>query len=138
MGNERQKMTPYQRRLVNIGIVIQFYLAAIGHVVVWGMMYRSLQRTVDPNNEGLFITEIFVYTGIPISFGILIAVYIFYRILLAYASLETALSWMIGLNLIHSVIMFPFYVTPLRLAIPTILYCLAYRGCRKERVEEPE
>ena len=28
MGSERQKMTPYQRRLVNIGIVIQFYLAA--------------------------------------------------------------------------------------------------------------
>ena len=139
MGNERQKMTPRQQRLVNIGIVIQFYLAAIGHFVVWGMMYHSLQHTVDPNNEGLFITEILVYTGIPVSFGILVAVYVLYRLLLAFTRSETALSWMITLNLIHSIIAFPlWFIAPIRLAIPTILYCLAYRDCRKERVEEPE
>jgi len=139
MGNKMQKMTPYQRRLVNIGIVIQFYLAAIGHFVVWGMMYHSLQHPFEnPNDDTRFVVEIFVHTGIPISFGILVAVYVLYRLLLAFTRSETALSWMITLNLIHSGIMFIFCVTPIRLAIPTILYCLAYRDNRKERVEEPE
>ena len=134
------KISPYQRRLVNIGIVIQFYLAAIGHFVVWGMMYHSLQRPfANSNDDTRFVVEIFVHTGIPISFGILVAVYIFYRLLLAFTKLETALGWMITLNLIHSGIMLPFwFIVPLRLAIPTILYCFAYRDCRKERAEEPE
>lgn len=120
--------TPYEHRLVYIGIVIQFYVAAFGHLVLWIKMFHELRLPPEPNDEGRFITEIFVYQGIPVSFGVLVAVYILFRLLLALTRFQTALGWMIGLNIFHSIIMFFAVITPLRLLIPTILYAVAYRS----------
>ena len=142
MSNERISPTPAQQRLVNIGVLIQFHLAAIGHLVVWLWMLITVIRTPTPIHlsdagyDSWFIASIFVGTGIPISFGILVAVYILFRCLLAYANLGTALTVMITFNVLHASIMglvglglIPlFLIVPLRLAIPTILYYCALRS----------
>jgi len=134
--------TPAQQRLVNIGMLIQFHLAAIGHVVTWLHMYHSLLHPTIPEGwtyeqwymEGGFIIETFVYTGLPISFGILVAVYITFRLLLAHANFGTALAIMISLNVLHAGIMgligigtgiILFCIVPVRLAIPIVLYSVA-------------
>ncbi len=118
--------TTRQQRLLNIGMVLQFHLAAVGHVLLWLVMFFSLSYD-GPYNPDNFITEIFVSTGIPISFGVLVAVYIFFRILLTKADFAKALKVMIIFNLLHSIIMSIFLITPLRLLIPTILYAFALR-----------
>ena len=140
---EKRLPTPDQRRLVNIGMAIQFHLAALGHLAVWlWMLYGLLHPTIPEDwtyeewyREGGFITEIFVYQGIPFSFGVLVVVYILFRLLLAFADFAAALATMIKLNVVHaSVLGFAalvsgaplFGVTPLRLAIPIVLYSMAY------------
>lgn len=123
--------TPYQKRLVNIAFVIQFYLAALGHLAMWCYMYWSLFQPSPPDDiydEGKFVTEIFVYQGIPISFGFLVAVYILFRCLLAYTGFSTALKWMIGLDVVHSILLLGVVITPVRLLIPIILYSVAFRS----------
>ena len=125
--------TPAQRRLVNIGMFVQFHLAAIGHLVVWLWMFYSLLYPTIPAGwtyeewygEGGFIIEIFVYQGIPLSFGILVAVYILFRCLLAYANFGTALVVMITLDILHALIMCFTIIVPVRLAIPMVLYSKA-------------
>ena len=134
MLKERVPPTLGQRRLVNVGMFIQFHLAALGHLVVWGAMLYSLLYPTIPEGwtykewymEGGFITEIFVYQGIPISFGILIAVYILFRCLLAYAQFETALFVMIFLDVVHALFMCWTIIVPARLAIPIVLYSMAW------------
>ena len=128
MSNDRISPTPAQRRLVNIGMFIQFHLAAIGHVVVWVMMFYELhfrQHPEDWYREGGFITEIFVYQGIPISLGILVAVYILFRCLLAYAKFGTALKAMITFDVLHALLLCFTIIVPARLAIPIVLYSIA-------------
>jgi hypothetical protein len=134
--------TPVQLRLVNIGMFIQFHLAAIGHVVVWLWMLHSFQNPKIPDGwtyeewyrEGGFIIEIFVYQGIPFSFGILVAVYCFFRGLLIHANFGTALVIMIVFNVLHATLFglaavglgAPlFLIVPARLAIPIVLYAIA-------------
>jgi len=141
MSTERIPPTPAQRRLVNIGMLIQFHLAAIGHVIMWIMLFRELHEPPPEGwtyeewyMEGGFITEAFVYQGIPLSFGILVAVYILFRLLLAYANFGIALAIMIVLDVFHAGIMgligigtgfILFYIVPIRLAIPIVLYSIA-------------
>ena len=150
LGN-RVLPTPAQRRLVNIGMVIQFHLAAIGHLVVWLQMLHKLHNPKIPEgwtyeqwyNEGGFITEIFVYQGIPISFGILVAVYILFRCLLAYADFGSVLVFMIAFNVIHALLLCFTIIVPARLAIPIVLYSIAlyhyYRHCiNLETQSEPQ
>ncbi len=132
MKNDIPLPTPYQKRLVDIAFVIQFHLTALGHLAVWCFMYRELLRIPHVPDEGRFIVEIFVYTGIPISFGVLVAVYILFRCLLAYAKFTTAMTAMICLNMLHAVVMFAAIITPLRLLIPTVLYGIACYSYRKE------
>jgi len=133
MTERRFPPTPAQQRLVNIGMLIQFHLAAIGHLAMWVWMYCELLRT-DPTNEGYVIFQVFVCLGIPISFGILVAVYILFRCLLAYANFGIALAIMISLNVLHAGFMglvglgtgaYPIFIVPVRLAIPIILYSFA-------------
>ena len=133
MTQERIPPTPAQQRLVNIGLLIQFHLAAVGHFVVWVYMFYSLLQPPIPEGwtyeqwygEIGFITEIFVYQGIPISFGILVAVYILFRCLLAYANFGTALTIMIVIDVFHALIMCLTIFVPARLAIPIVLYSIA-------------
>ena len=137
MANEKaHPPTANQKRLVDIAFVIQFYLAALGHLALWCFMYRELLRIppvpLGEPDEGRFIVEIFVYQGIPISFGVLVAVYIVFRCLLAYAKFTTAMWSMIVWNIFHSVVMCFTYIVPIRLAIPTILYIIALRSYNRD------
>ena len=127
MSTERIPPTPAQQRRVNIGMLIQFHLAAIGHIALWVLMFTYLLYNPhpDPADEGHFIIEIFVYQGLPISFGFLIAVYIFFRCLLAYANFGTALKIMIAFNVFHAVICCLTIIAPVRLIIPIMLYSIA-------------
>jgi len=140
MSTERIPPTPAQRRLVNIGMLIQFHLAAIGHLVVWVWMFYDLLYNplpYGPDDEGyifVMIQETFVYRGIPFSFGVLIAVYIFFRCLIAYANFGTALKIMISITAFQAILMgvigvgtgvIFFRIVPLRLAIPIMLYSIA-------------
>ena len=145
---EKRLPTPAQLRLVNIGMVLQFHLAAIGHLAVWVYAYYSLLYPTIPDGwtyeewyrEGGFITEAFVFPGIPISFGILVAVYILFRCLLAYTSFSTALKVMIGIDVLHSLLMCFTIFVPARLAIPIVLYSIAlYSFVRtpRETTESP-
>ncbi len=118
--------TAHQQRLLNIGMVLQFHLAAVGHVLLWLVLFFSLSYDV-PYDPDTFVTRIAVGEGIPISFGVLVAVYIFFRILLAKADFSNALITMIVFNILHSIIMSPLLITPLRLLVPTILYAFALR-----------
>jgi len=130
MPNEHISPTPVQQRLVNIGMLIQFHLAAIGHLVGWVLAFRDLQ-------DGYGV-EMFVYQGVPISFAILIGFYIIFRFRLAYSSFDAALVFMIVLNIAHALfmgfhglILTPlFLITPLRLAIPILLYSIALHSYR--------
>ena len=125
---EKRLPTPSQQRLVNSGMVIQFHLAAIGHLVVWLWMFIYLlynPQPYDPSDEGHFIIEIFVYQGIPVSFGILVAVYIIFRCLLADANFGTALIFMIIIDVLHALIMCVTIIVPARLIIPIVLYSIA-------------
>lgn len=122
--------TQRQRRLVDIGILLQFYAAAVGHLVVWLWVFYSLSQRPphqegQPYDETRFVMEIFVFPGIPISFGVLVCVYIVFRLLLAYAEFPTALMMMIALNIFHSLLMCQTVFVPARLLIPTILYAVA-------------
>ena len=148
MTQERIPPTPAQQRLVNIGMLIQFHLAAIGHLAMWLYMYHALLHPTIPEGwtyeewyrEGGFITEIFVYQGIPLSFGILIAVYILFRCLLAYANFGTALAIMISFNVLHTLLMCWTIIVPARLAIPIVLYSFAcyyyYNTCNEHRTNQ--
>ena len=122
MTEKRFVPTPAQQRLVNIGMVLQFHCAAIGHLVVWLWMLYEL---MNPHSE-YDLLEVFVYAGIPISFGILVAVYILFRCLLAYANFSTALKAMLAINILHSLLMGFTIIVPARLAIPIVLYSFAY------------
>jgi len=142
MSSERIPPTPAQQRLVNIGMLIQFHLAAIGHLVMWGrMLYALLHPTIPEGwtveqwyNEGGFIVEIFVYQGLPISFGILVAVYILFRCLLAYTNFGSALRVMITIDVLHALLMCFMIIVPARLAIPIVLYSIAWYHYRRHRV----
>ena len=124
MSTERILPTPAQQRLVNIGMFIQFHLAAIGHLVVWLLaFYAMLQPHVFAWGE--LPPEAVVYVGIPISFGILVAVYILFRCLLADSDFGTALVIMISLNIVHAFLMCWTIIVPIRLAIPIVLYSIA-------------
>ena len=131
MSGNRIPPMPEQCRLVNIGMFIQFHLAAVGHLVVWLWMFYQLQQytpPMHPSDEGydaFFITTIFVYEGIPISFGILVAVYILFRCLLAYADFGSVLVFMIAFNVIHALLLCITIIVPVRLAIPIVLYSIA-------------
>lgn len=131
---------PLQKRLIDIAFVIQFYLTALGHFVVWCYMFWQLHTTppVDGPDEGRFILAIFVYQGIPISFGVLIGVYIAFRCLLAYAKIDTALTTMMSLNLLHGIVMCFTVITPIRLIIPTLLYFAAWERGGIKSIEPPE
>ncbi|MGL6197251.1 MAG: hypothetical protein ACRC2T_20765 [Thermoguttaceae bacterium] len=126
--------TPYQERLVKIGIFIQFYLAAIVHVITWlFMVYLLYCMKSDPGHSyrsGAFL-EAIVYAGLPISFGVLVVLYILFRLLFRFLHFSGALEIIITLNIIHATIMMMLIITPLRLLVPTILYILAYRDCLK-------
>jgi len=122
MSTERIPPTLAQQRLVNIGMLIQFHLAAIGHLVVWLWMFYDPDYQ-QGKSDG--ITEIFLYTGIPISLGILVAVYIVFRCLLAYANFGNALAFMISFSLFHAIIMCFTIIVPARLIIPIVLYSIA-------------
>jgi len=139
--SEKRLPTPAQRRLVNIGIVLQFHCAAIGHLVVSLWMFYELMKGPpegwsyeDWSREGGLIAEAFLYMGIPISFGILVAVYIIFRLLLAYFDFGTALVFMIVIDVLHALGMgimgimgaVFFCIVPLRLVIPIVLYLFAY------------
>jgi len=127
MTQERIPPTPAQRRLVNIGMLIQFHLAAIGHIVVWLIMFFELMQHPfeEWNSAGGGLLIVFVFPGIPISFGILVAVYILFRWLLAYADFGFALAIMISLNVLHALLMSFTIFVPARLAIPIVLYSFA-------------
>ena len=139
---EKRLPTPSQQRLVNIGMVIQFHLAAIGHLVVWVWMLIVVLRTVyfdEIHNE--WLTAVILILGIPISSGILVAVYILFRYLLAHAKFGTALITMIVIDVLHSVVMGCTIIVPLRLAIPIVLYSIAlYSFVRTspENMEPPD
>ena len=100
---------------------------------MWLWMFYDLLHPTIPDGwtyeewymEGGFITEIFVYRGIPISFGILVAVYIIFRLLLAYADFGSALTFMICVDAFHAVIMCFTIIVPARLIIPIVLYSIA-------------
>jgi len=137
MSTERIPPTPAQQRLVNIGMLIQFHLAAIGHLVVWLWMVYELFQPVQPHDEGRIVVEVAAYAGIPISFGFLIAVYLFFRYLLAYAKFDSALKTMIIFNAFHAVICCMTIIAPIRLIVPIILYRLALRSIGKNE-PQPE
>jgi hypothetical protein len=113
-----------QRRLVNIGMFIQFHLAAVGHLAMWLWMFYDLHFGGDNYD----LTEIVVYGGIPISFCVLVAMYILFRCLLAYANFDTALKTMITIDILHAIVMCFTIITPARLVIPIVLYLIAYRN----------
>ena len=121
MSNARIPPTLVQRRLVHIGMLIQFHLAAIGYLTVW-----------------LWTLEDLLPFGIPFSFGILVTVYILFRLLLAYARFGVALVSMISISGLHAILMgflgfaMPlFFIVPVRLAIPILLYSAAYYHYRR-------
>ena len=147
MSNSHIPPTPGQRRLVNVGMFIQFHLAAVGHLAMWLYMLYELHFPTIPEGwtyekwymEGGFITEIFVYQGIPISFGILVAVYILFRCLLAYADFGTALFVMIFLDVVHALLMCWTVIVSARLAIPIVLYAMALHHYNAHRrLTEPQ
>jgi len=149
ISTEHIPPTPAQQRLVNIGMLLQFHLAALGHLAMWVGMFYGLLQSDPETNEAHVIIEAFVYTGLPISFGILVAVYIFFRCLLAYTDFGTALLVMISLNLLHAGIMglaglgLPlFFIVPIRLAIPIVLYSIAcyfyYTHCSHTQMQARE
>ena len=127
MSTERIPPTLAQQRLVNIGMLIQFHLAAIGHLVVWGWAFYAMHRP-HVYNWGELPPEAVVYVGLPISFGFLVAVYIFFRLLLAYDNFDSALKTMIIFNAFHAVICCMTIIAPVRLIVPIILYRLALRS----------
>ena len=156
MLNSRIPPTPGQRRLVNVAMFVQFHLAALGHLAVWVWALFKLQQYPTPIDisderyESFFFTAVLVQEGIPISFGILVAVYILFRCLLAYAKFGVALAFMISINSIHAVLMglagfglsfSLLFVVPLRLAIPIVLYataCYLYHQHRVKLLQENE
>lgn len=111
-----------QKRLVDIAFVIQFYLAALGHLVVW--CYLSLV-SCHSGIDAIVVVYI-IYLGIPISLVVLVAVYILFRCLLDYLPFPTAMVSMIVLNVLHGLVMSCIVITPFRLLIPTILYAMAF------------
>ena len=142
--------TPAQRRLVNIGMFIQFHLAAIGHLVVWLWLCYTIQQyptPINPQDGGYFILTAFS-EGTPISLGILVAVYILFRCLLAYANFGTALKYMITIDVMHALLMglfafsfLLFLIVPVRLAIPIVLYsiaCYSYAYQSRKATENTE
>jgi len=124
MTTERIPPTPAQQRLVNIGLLIQFHLAAIGHLVVWVWAFGAMLKP-HVFDWGEMPPEAVVYVGIPISFGILVAVYIIFRCLLADANFGTALIFMIIIDVLHALIMCVTIIVPARLIIPIVLYSIA-------------
>jgi len=136
--------TPEQHRLVNIGMFIQFHLAAVGHLAVWVCAFDALI------NGGGFPAGILAWFVVPISFGVLVAAYILFRFLLAYADFSTTLTVMISINVCHSILatllLFSpiviaefFYIVPVRLAIPIVLYSMAlYHYKAHRRLTEPQ
>ena len=146
MPNNRIPPTLGQRRLVNIGMFIQFHLAALGHLAAWVCAFDALI------NGGGFLAGILAWFVVPISFGILVAVYVLFRFLLACADFGTALTAMLLINVCHAylatlllfsriVIAEFFCIVPVRLAIPIVLYataCYLYRQHRVKLLQENE
>jgi hypothetical protein len=106
-------------------MLIQFHLAALGHLVLWLWMFYDLHHLHAADWEGAVVLEVFVYYGLPISFAILVTVYILFRCLLAYASFSTALTTMIAVDVLHAIVMGFTIIVPVRLAIPIVLYSIA-------------
>ena len=136
MSTECTPPTSEQRRLVNIGMFIQFYLAAVGHLVVWLLVLYDWNQPHPEGWEGDVVYEVMVYAGIPISFGILVAVYILFRCLLAYASFGSALTAVIAIDVLHALIMCFTIITPARLIIPIVLYSFALRSYMKDNASQ--
>lgn len=136
MKSNANSLTKFQKRLIDIGFIIQFYLAALGHFVVWWEMYNAMLRPAPPKDfdDTRFIAEIFVFQGLPVSFGFLVFVYILFRCVLWSTKIDTALSFMICFNVIHSLLLCFFIITPARLTIPTLLYAIAYYSYYKETI----
>ena len=118
---------------------IQFHLAALGHLAIWLLIFSEVQRGASGG--------ILFYQGIPVSFVILIAFYFLFRFRLAYSSFDNALVFMIVLNVahalfigLHGLILTPlFLITPLRLAIPIVLYSIALHHYNAHRrLTEPQ
>jgi hypothetical protein len=64
MSTERIPPTAAQRRLVNIGMFIQFHLAALGHLVVWlGVIYETYIKPHAEDWEGRVIGEVIIFLG---------------------------------------------------------------------------
>ena len=115
--------TLVQLRLVNIGMVIQFYLTAVGLAFVWWGAFVALME-----GEG-FPAGIMAWFIMPTLFGILIVLYILFRCLLAFCKFSTALAGMISISCFLAIITYVTYFTiivPLYLAIPITLYSIAY------------
>jgi hypothetical protein len=126
--SEKTVSTLTPQHLVNAGMFIQFHLAALGHIVIWLWMFVDRYDPHFGSGGEPGISEIFLYTGIPISFGVLVAVYILFRCLLAYANFGTALITMITIDVLHAIVMCFTIITPARLVIPIVLYSIAYRN----------
>ena len=114
-----------QRRLVDIGMLIQFHLAAIGHFVVWALVFYELRRPQPDGWEGAVVFEIAFYAVIPISFVVLVVMYVLVRLLFVYVGFGTALATMWWMSVVQAVIMCFTIITPLRLAVPIVLYSIA-------------
>ncbi len=115
---------------IRLGFILQFYLAAIGHLVVWLLLFIAW-KTAPPDDEGSIFYEVFVTLGIPISFAVLIAVWIFFHFMARKATSNT-LFIMILFNIIHGILMFQMLITPLRLLFPTLCYYKSWRALKKQ------
>jgi uncharacterized membrane protein len=106
-------------------MLIQFHLAAFGHIALWLLAFYDLHQSHAPGWEEGAVLAAMVYAGLPLSFGVLIIIYILFRLLLAYTDFSTALKTMITVDIVHAVVMSIVIITPLRLAIPIVLYSIA-------------
>ena len=134
MQTDRISPTSAQRLLVNIGMLVQFHLAAVGHIAIWLLeVYNIAKYGYDGFEVGIFLWFI-----IPISFGFLIAFYVIFRLLLAFADFGTALVAMITIDIFHAILMgvLGFMIVPIRLSIPIVLYAIAYYYYRTTLLHE--
>jgi hypothetical protein len=141
MSTERIPPTVVQRRLVNVGMFIQFHLAALGHLFFWCVVGYNFIVMGDG-----FAAGIFFWFVIPFSLSFLVVIYITFRRLLAEDGFGSALITMITFDVFHAgfmgflvLVTIPvFLITPIRLAIPIILYSIAYLSYRRyTRTQQP-
>ncbi len=126
-------MNSKQRFLINIGLFVQFPLAALGHVALW--LYL---RKYSLPGEADVIASAFVEVVLPVSLILLLVVYVLFRYLLAKFEPRAALSWMISFNAIHSLFwcLFLMPIPLLRLLLPTILYVIVDYSLYEEKMRE--